>query len=82
MSFRPKQRKKKREKNKAINWDNTSSIPKESSLTFNMDPYSLVEGVDSPIIPLTTFSDDSPSRGELVSNDDLQTLHLYFQVTV
>lgn len=35
------------------------------------DPYSLVDGVGSPIIPLT-FSIDNPAIGELVSNDDLQ----------
>lgn len=37
------------------------------------DPYSLVDGVASPIIPLT-FSIDNPAIGELVSNDDLQIL--------
>lgn len=65
-----------------MKWGNTSSIPKGGLLTFNMDPYSLVEGVESPVIPLTTFSDESPSSGELVSIDDLQPLHFQFQVTV
>lgn len=37
-----------------------------------LDTYSLVEGVVSPIIPLTTFSDDSPAMEEFVSIDDLQ----------
>lgn len=37
-----------------------------------LDPHSLVEGVESPITPLTTFSNDSPAIGELVSIDDLQ----------
>ena len=40
-------------------------------LTFVLEPYSLVDGVVSPIIPLTTFSDDRLSIGEFVSNDDL-----------
>lgn len=39
------------------------------------DPYSLVEGVDSPIIPLITLSDDSLSDGEFVCIDDLQKSH-------
>ena len=34
-------------------------------------PYSLVDGVVSPIIPLATSSDDRPQIGEFVSNDDL-----------
>jgi hypothetical protein len=37
-----------------------------------LDAYSLVEGVVSPITPLTTFSDDSPATGEFVSIDDLR----------
>lgn len=39
-----------------------------------LDPYSLVEGVASPITPSTTFSADSPATGEFVSIDDLWTL--------
>lgn len=38
-----------------------------------LDPYSLVEGVVSPITPLTTFSADNPATEEFVSNDDLWT---------
>lgn len=42
-------------------------------LTFMLlDPHSLVDGVGSPTIPLTTFSIDSPAVGELISIDDLQ----------
>lgn len=35
-------------------------------------PYSLVDGVVSPITPLTTFSDESPASEEFVSTDVLQ----------
>ena len=38
------------------------------------DPYSLVDGVDSPITTLTTFSIDNPANSEFVCNDDLQIL--------
>lgn len=38
------------------------------------DPYSLVDGVPSPISPLTTFSIDKPARGEIVSRDDLHII--------
>lgn len=34
-----------------------------------LDPYSLVDGALSPIIPLMMFSDDHPTIGELMSMD-------------
>ena len=41
------------------------------ALTFMLDPYSLVDGVVSPITPLMTFSDERPAIVEFVRIDDL-----------
>lgn len=47
-----------------------------------LDPYSLVHGVVSLIIPLTKFSADVPAIGELVSIDDLQSMKVDEEIII